>query len=485
MQAASAPPTWWLSEMPAGLMTDLYHPDAAYVSWRTGQNAPATFDLYTRLAPFGGAYLLVAGLEPALAFVRAFRYSDDDLAFLASLGRYDPGFLDHLRRLRFTGEVLAMPEGTVAFPHEPLLRVTAPFQEAILLESGLMHLVGLSTLIATKTARVVHAARGRPVAEFGFRRAQAPFVVARSAAIGGCASTSFLVAARRLGLRPSGTIPHALVQLFDREEHAFRAVAESFDQYTLLLDTYDVRGAIHTAVAVARDVQARLGHTLAAVRLDSGDVLQDSIYVRGVLDDAGLNGVRVLASGDLDEFAITDLLDRGAPIDAFGVGTSIGIGAGSAERGLSGGALAAVYKEVWYEGGGPTAAAKVKAAGPKSTWPGRKQVYRVGAFAEDVIQLEAEPPPEQSAALLRPVIRDGVPLPGSTPPLPAIVEYARHNLQALPEPYHALSGGRPYPVRFSDRLQALRREALARHLPDAPGAPPQPVRHHGGAEAPR
>src|SRR5438270_1974640 len=259
-----------------GLMTDMYHPDSAYVSWRTGLNGLTTFDLYTRTAPFGGAYLLVAGLESALEFAQSFRYTEEELRFLAHIRDYDAAFLDELANLRFTGEILALPEGSIAFPNEPLLRVTAPFREALLLESGLLQAINLATLIATKAARITHAARGRRVAEFALRRAQDPYVVARASFIGGATSTSFLGAAFRFRLLATGSIPHALVQLFDSEEEAFMAVAETYNRYTLLLDTYDVRRAIHTAVAVARRAQRELGHNLAAVRLDSGDLLADS-----------------------------------------------------------------------------------------------------------------------------------------------------------------------------------------------------------------
>lgn len=447
--------------MSTGLMTDLYHPDAAYVSWRTGVNNDTTFDLYTRSAPFGSAYLLVAGLEAALEFVCSFRYTDDDLAYLEQLGRYDRAFLGELRHLRFSGEILAMPEGTVAFPQEPLLRVTAPFREALLLESGLLHAVGPATLIATKAARVVHAARGRPVAEFGLRRAQAPFIATRSAMIGGCVSTSFIGAARRFDLPPSGTIPHALVQLFDSEEEGFRAVAETFDRYTLLLDTYNVQRAIHTAVAVARQTLAERGHLLDAVRLDSGDLAGDARYVRAVLDDAGLGGVRILASGDLDEFSVAALVEDGAPIDAFGVGTSIAVGAGAPALGIAGGALGAVYKEVWSRGEGPTA--RVKVAGEKSTWPGRKQVYRVGLYREDMIASDTEPPPPNSTPLLRPVVIDGAIAPGSIPPLPEVIASVRANLERLPHAFHHLTSAPRYPVRFSNALEKLREETVARY----------------------
>jgi nicotinate phosphoribosyltransferase len=455
------------------LMTDLYHPDAAYVSWRAGENGEATFDLYTRSAPFGGSYLLVAGLELALDFVRRFRFTDDDLAYLKSLRGYDQGFLDELRGLRFTGDILAMSEGTVAFPNEPLLRVTGPFREAILLESGLLHFIGLSTLLATKAARVVDAARGRPVAEFAFRRAQAPLIVARSAAIAGCTSTSFLGAAKQLGLRASGTIPHALVQFFDTEREAFTRVAESFERYTLLLDTYDVHRAIQTAVTVAHAARTRLGHQLEAVRLDSGDLAADAHHVRGILDGAGLGEVRILASGDLDEFTIAALVDAGAPIDGFGVGTSIGTGAGNLQHGVSGGALGTVYKEVWCGDEDEPASARVKTAGEKSTWPGRKQVYRLGEYDADLIALEDEPPPPGGAPLLQCVIRGGKAQAGVCPPLAEVAARARAGRERLPERYRALTGDEPYPVRMSEAIQELRRQALVRYGPDD-SHPPAP-----------
>lgn len=439
------------------LMTDMYHPDSAYVSWRTGKNGLTTFDLYARQAPFGGAYLLVAGLEMALEYVRDFRYTDDDLAFLGQIRDYDPGFLDMLRGLHFTGEILAMPEGSLAFPNEPILRVTAPFREAILLESGLLQAVNFATLVATKAARITRAARGRPVAEFALRRAHEPFAVTRSSRIGGCASTSFLGAAHRYRLLATGTVPHALIQIFDDEQAGFEAVAATFNRYTLLLDTYDPRRAIHIAVEVAKKYRERLGHVLAGVRLDSGDLLEDSKYVRAVLDEAGMFDVRVLASGDLDEFLIVELLDAGAPIDVFGVGTSIGIAAGSAEHGVEGGALGGVYKAAQYQDERGISFPKVKVAGEKSTWPGIKEVWRVGRFREDIIQLAEEPKPSPDAArLLKPVVIDGAIVTGSQPPLSEIWEFAQQNLRHLPDEFHDLLPSRPYPVRFSDRLLHLR-----------------------------
>lgn len=439
-----------------GLLTDLYHPDSAYVAWRAGKNGEATFDLYARRAPFGGAYLLVAGLEMALEFVRDFHYTEEDIAFLQQIRDYDPAFLDELRRLRFTGEILAMPEGSIAFPDEPLLRVSAPFQEAVLLESGLLQAINLATLIATKASRVVWAAGGRPVAEFALRRAQEPYVATRSSRIGGAFSTSFLAAAFRFRLPATGTVPHALIQLFDTEREAFEAVAESYNRYTLLLDTYNPREAVHTAVEVAHAVRDRLGHVLAAVRLDSGDLAADARYVRTVLDAAGLEDVKIAASGDLDEFQIADLLAEGVPIDSFGVGTSLGVGAGSVERDIEGGALGGVYKEVLYvDGRGEHP--KIKVAGEKSTWPGKKEVYRLGEFEGDVIQLASEPKPERSERLLKPVVIAGGVVPGSLPPLSEVWEFAQANLRHLPGEYRQLIAIKAYPVRLSEGLQALRR----------------------------
>ena len=390
-----------------GLFTDMYHPDAAYVSWVTGRNGLTTFDLYARTAPFDGGYLLVAGLEAALEFVESFRYVPDELAFLARIRDYDAAFLDELATLRFTGDISAMPEGSIAFPNEPLLRVTAPFREAVLMEAGLLQAINLATLSATKAARIVHAAQRRRVSEFAFRRAQNPLVVARSSYIGGASSTSLLAAAFEYRLLATGTVPHALIQLYPSEEEAFLAVAQSFNRYTLLLDTYDPRAAIHTAIAVAQRMADELGHTLAAVRLDSGDLVADSQYVRARLAEAGMQSVRILASGDLDEFEIVDLL-----------------------------------------------------AAEKTTWPGRKAVYRHPRWEEDVVQLESEPAPTGYQRLLRPVMRQGRVIPGSLPPLSEIWELAQANLRALPEAYHALKVSDPYPVRFSEALRSLRLEAI-------------------------
>jgi nicotinate phosphoribosyltransferase len=255
-------------------------------------------------------------------------------------------------------------------------------------------------------------------------------------------------------------VPHALIQLFDTEQQAFEAIADTYNRYTLLLDTYDPRAAVQTAVEVAHSARDRLGHVLAAVRLDSGDLAGDARYVRATLDRAGLEEVKIAASGDLDEFSIGELLDAGAPIDSFGVGTSLGVGAGSVERDIEGAALGGVYKAVYCvdeRGGHP----KVKVAGDKSTWPGIKEVYRFGNFASDVIQLADEPRPQGSERLLKPVVLKGEVVPGSLPPLSEIWEFAQSNMRRLPDEYRQLVSPPPYPVRLSEGICRLRDEAIA------------------------
>jgi nicotinate phosphoribosyltransferase len=329
-----------------------------------------------------------------------------------------------------------------------------------------LHAVGIATLLATKAARVVLAANGKPVSEFAFRRAQAPWIVARSAWIAGCQSTSFLAAGRELAIPVSGTIPHALVQAFPTEREAFLAVARAQDNFTLLLDTYDVHQSIALTVEVATVARERWGNVLAAVRLDSGDIAADSRYCRGVLDAVGLGSVRILASGDLDEFGISELEAANAPIDAYGVGTSLGVGAGSLEHGVAGGALGAVYKLVWYDadrdGLASGAEAPIKIAGAKSTWPGKKQVSRLPDFGGDLLHLESEVVDPEMRPLLQPVMVDGRVLDSSPDDLLAARERARSALAALPNHYRFPSGSPVYPLTNSAALLALRDEAMRR-----------------------
>jgi len=461
-----------ITPIPTSLYTDLYHVDSAYVAWKTGQTGQATFDLYTRRNPFGGGFMLAAGLGPAIDYLRAFKYTWEDREYLERIKGYEPEFLDYLRDLQFDGEILAIPEGEIAFPNEPLLRITASFPVALLIESGLLRAVGISTLIATKAARLAISAQGRGLSDFSFRRAHEPFLSARSGYIGGCDATSFVAAAKEYDIPASGTIPHALVQAYPDELTAFRAVAATLPAYSLLLDTYDVPQGIAHAIQVGQESLESNGHRLVSVRLDSGDLNADSRMVRALLDEAGMQDVKVLVSGDMDEYTIRDLVEAGAPVDGFGVGGNLGVGLGTIASGTVGGVIGAVYKLAWYGGDANEAAsARIKLAGggDKSTWPGQKLVWRVGDFARDVIGLEDEAAPAGSRPLLQPIVQDGLLL-HEPDAVKAIKVRAQASLAALPERLRALKVevDDAYPVEMTPALQALR-NGLIHDLMDGAG----------------
>lgn len=447
-----------------GLEIDLYHMDAVYIAWKSGSTGTSTFELFTRRTPFGGGFMVAAGLELAGEHIRNFRYSNEDIEWFRKLKGYDEGFLEMLSDVRFGGDVLAMPEGEIAFPHQPIMRITAPFVEGMLLESALLRSVGISTLIATKAARVHLAVQGRSFSDFSFRRAHEPMWAARSAYIGGADSSSYVAANRTLGIPGSGTIPHAIVQAFPDEPTAFREVAAHFPQYTLLIDTYDVDQGIDNAIEAARNEAATgSGHTLTAVRIDSGDLGEWAKLVRSRLDAAGMREVKVLVSGDLDEYKVESLLGHGAPIDGFGVGGNLGIGLGTVESGTVGGVIGAVYKLSWIDDDDvSTLDARMKIAGGKSTWPGRKSVYRVGEFGHDIVALDDEVIPEEGRSLLQPWMRDGELL-AENPTLQEIRERALSNLDSLPQELKALTVTEPYDVRFSEGIRALRATIEAMH----------------------
>jgi nicotinate phosphoribosyltransferase len=439
------------------LFTDLYHIDAAYLAWKSGHNGLATFDLYTRRAPFAGAFMLFTGLQPSLDYLRSFSYTQEDLDWLATIKGYETDFLHYLSNLNFTGEIMSMVEGEIAFPNEPFMRVTAPFAEAMLIESGLLRTVGISTLLATKAARITLAANGRAFSDFAFRRAHAPFIAARSGYIGGATSTSFVAAAKDFNIPSSGTIPHAIVQAFPDELTAFRTVAETFPSFTLLLDTYDVERGIEHAIMAAQEVEGK-GHTLSAVRLDSGDLAEDAFMVRRRLDEAGMQGVKVLVSGDIDEYRVESLLATGAPIDGFGVGGNLGVGLGTIESGTVGGVIGAVYKLAWFEDESGQQA-RLKVAGSKSTWPGRKMAYRIGAYERDIVALDEEPAPVGSRTLLTPWIMDGK-LVREMPDIHEIRKAALENIHAMPDWMQALTPDQAYDVEFSEEMVRLRDESI-------------------------
>ena len=443
------------------LFVDLYHIDAAYMAWKGSHTGTATFDLYTRSNPFGGGFMLVAGLEPALDYLQRFSYDDEQLAYLEKVKQYEPAFLKFLSDLHFTGDIHGMPEGEIVFPNEPILRVTAPFHEAMIIESGLLRAIGVSTLIATKAARLTLAARGAGISDFAFRRAHAPHIATRAGYIGGCHSTSFVAGAMEYGIPPAGTIPHALVQAYPTELEAFRAVAASLPSYSLLLDTYSVERGIENAINVAMEERERSGNSMVAVRLDSGDLIADSKMVRARLDDAGLTDVQVLVSGDIDEYRISEILSAGAPVDGFGVGGNLGVGLGTVESGTVGGVIGAVYKLVWFDSDEQTPS-RIKLAGGKSTWPGRKQVYRIGEVERDIIQVDTEAAPEGGRPLLQPIVERGTRVfPEES--VQEIRERAMASLGSLPQALRELTPDEQYPVQMSDGLLSLRESTIAHY----------------------
>jgi len=308
------------------LFTDLYELTMCASYFDNEKFEPATFDLFVRRFPENRGYLLFVGLEQILQFLESVKFTDEHLAYLKKKG-FNRQFLEYLRDFKFTGDVWAMPEGTVAFPCEPLIRVTAPIIEAQLVETFLLNTVNLQTMIATKASRVVYAAKGKSVVEFGLRREHgidAGMKVARCSYVAGCQGTSNVLAGMTYDIPVFGTMAHSFVMAYEKEIDAFRAFAKTFpDKSTLLIDTYNDLAGAENAILVAKELEAK-GHKLGGVRLDSGDLAEISKKVRQMLDKNGLEYVDIFASGDLDEYRIEELLKKGAKIDAFGVGTRMG-----------------------------------------------------------------------------------------------------------------------------------------------------------------
>ncbi len=437
---------------------DLYELTMAASYFREGMTGDATFSLFVRKLPPARGFLVAAGLEDVLGLLGGFEFSDDAIAYLASLERFEPAFLDFLRGLRFTGEVRAVPEGTAIFPDEPLLEVTAPIIEAQLVETAVMNFVHLQTVQVSKAVRTVLAARGRTVVDFGLRRTHgidAGMKAARSAFIAGSQMSSNVLAGLAYGIPPAGTMAHSYVSAFPREIESFRAFARAFPQSTtLLLDTYDTVTAAHKAVVVGREMEGR-GERLAGVRLDSGDMAKLSREVRRILDDAGLDYVQIFVSGGLDEDEVDRLLTAGAPIDAFGVGTRMNVSADAPYLDMA-------YKIVRYAGRDV-----LKLSEGKTTWAGEKQAYRFrggdGRFQRDLLALRDEPPPAGGEPLLRTVMTDGRVV-GPPPTLAAIRSRCADEVATLPDGVRALHDPARYPVGYSDRLVAHQRalEAEAR-----------------------
>lgn len=373
------------------LLTDLYELTmlAGYLEEGMAEK-PAVFDLFFRKNPFEGGYAIFAGLEPALEYLEELRFRPAELDYLRSLGLFKPRFLDFLRDFRFRGTVIAPPEGTVVFANEPLLTVAGTLAEAQFVETALLNIINYQTLIASKAARIVHAAGGAPVIEFGLRRAHGPdggLSCARAACVGGVRSTSNVLAGMIYDLPVRGTHAHSWVQAFPDELTAFRAYADAFPDSTILLvDSYDtLRSGIPNAIIVARELREK-GHELRGVRLDSGDLAFLSRESRRMFDAAGFPAVQIVASNELDEFVIDSIRDEGGQVDIYGVGTKLATGGGS-----GGGALGGVYKLVAING---QPKLKITSDIAKATLPGRKKLLRAlgpeGSFIQDVICLEAD-----------------------------------------------------------------------------------------------
>ena len=441
----------YLKEENMSLFTDFYELTMCASYFDNKNFEPATFDLFIRRLPENRSYFLFAGLEEALQYLQSIKFTDEHLAYLEKQG-FKEDFLDYLRGFRFTGDVWAVPEGAIAFPNEPLIRVTAPIIEAQLVETFLLNSVNLQTMIATKASRVVHAAKGKSVIEFGLRREQgidAGMKVARSSYIAGCQGTSNVLAGQTYGIPVFGTMAHSFIMSYSKEIDAFRAFAKTFpNKSTLLIDTYDDISGAEKAAVVAKELEAK-GFRLGGVRLDSGDLAQTSKKVRKILDDQGLAYVKIFASGDLDEFKIEELLSKGAKIDSFGVGTKMGT---SADRPY----LDVIYKLCETMTADGSFSPIMKLSKDKITLPGRKQVYRfmdaAGNFEKDTIALADEK--MQGEPLLVKVMEKGK-LIYKLPSLGNIRAAAAENLSKLPEEYKALTGAPVYPVELSRNLLNL------------------------------
>jgi len=458
---SSVKPTPEQNRTGQALLTDLYELTMAAAYFDNNVEDLASFELFVRSLPENRSYLLVAGLEQALNYLEQLRFTPAQIEFLRAHPAFayvTPAFFDYLREFCFRGEVWAMPEGTVAFADEPLLRVTAPIIEAQLVETFLLTTINFQTAIATKAARVVKAARGREVVEFGSRRAHGPeagVLAARAAYLGGCVGSSNVEAGFRFGIPTYGTVAHSFVMRYNREEESFQDFARVFPAHaTLLVDTYDTLAAVEKII--------RLGMKPRGVRLDSGNLIELSRKVRQCLDNAGLRETKIFASGDLNEYRIAEILAADAPIDAFGVGTELATAKDAPT-------LSVIYKLVEViRQGQPYYCAKFSE--DKVTYPGRKQVFRFcspdGLYDHDLVARADESFPT-GEPLLHCVLRDGRWLQPS-PPLDLLRRTAAANLDRLPHACRQLHERGAYPVRTSAALEKLLHEVRQQVLQAVP-----------------
>ncbi len=415
------------------LLTDLYQLAMIQAYLDHGRTKTAVFEFFVRKLPPRRGFLIAAGLKQAVDFLENLHFSPEEIAWLARIGRFNKGLLDHLSTLRFTGDVHAMPEGSVFFANEPILRVTAPMPQAQLVETRLINILHFQSLIAAKAARMVLAAPGKLFVDFGLRRAhgaEAGLMAARASYLAGFAGTATTLAEQQFGIPTFGTMAHSFIEAFDDETEAFECFARSRPQnLTLLIDTYDTEAAAKKVVRLAPRLKA-LGITIRSVRLDSGDLIALAKSVRRILDGGGLADVTIFASGGLDEDYVAEMVQAGAPIDGFDVGTSLTTSSDVP-------ALDCAYKLQEYAG-----LARRKHSAGKATWPGRKQVWRRygpdGRMSGDVLSLETDQ--QAGEPLIELVMKDGRRV-GATPTLAESRERAVRDLARLPEPLHDLEPG--------------------------------------------
>jgi nicotinate phosphoribosyltransferase len=437
----------WVNDSNAALLTDLYELTMLQSYFDEGMTGTAVFDLFMRRLPRNRNYLVACGLEHVLHYLETFSFSPDAIDYLDSLHRFSPAFLESLRSLRFTGDVYAVPEGTIVFPNEPLIEVIAPLPQAQIIETFLMNQIQLGTLAATKAARVVCAAQGRSVVDFGLRRMQgadAGLKQPRAFYIGGVDSTSNVLAGQVFGIPLAGTMAHSYVQSFDSEIEAFRSFLRSYPSAILLIDTYDVYKGLDNIIALARESGS--GFQVTGVRLDSGDLAAHAREVRRRLDAAGLHQLKIFASSNLDEYEIEKLLTAGVPMNGFGVGRNM---ATSADAPV----LDTAYKLTEYAG-----RPRMKLSESKSTLPGRKQIYRErsgGRALRDVIAL-ADEEGISGEPLLSKVMANGRRT-QSAEHLDACRERCRMELNSLPERLMRMTKVDPsYPVELSPGMSELK-----------------------------
>jgi nicotinate phosphoribosyltransferase len=436
----------------SALLTDLYELTMLQAYFEERMHEIATFSLFVRRLPERRNYLLACGLDDALGVLETLRFDEAALAYLESLGRFSDRFLRHLKELRFTGDVYAVPEGTPVFAAEPIVEISAPIAEAQLVETIVMNQIHLQTLLASKAARVVTAAQGREVIDFGLRRMHgidAGLKAARAFHIAGVDATSNVAAGQAYGLRVSGTLAHSYIQAHDSEYDAFRAFARVYPDTVLLVDTYDTLAGVRKVVQLASDFGSDF--RISAVRLDSGDLGALASETRRILDENGLRRVEIVASGGLDEDQIAHLVSTGAPIDAFGVGTDMGVSRDAP-------AMDIAYKLVEYAGRGRT-----KLSAGKALLPGGKQIVRVernGIADHDVLAQRGES--IAGRPLMQHVMAGGERLPAGRVRLDDARACTKRELDRLPPRVRALESARPpYRVDISQALNASS-EALRR-----------------------